>query len=50
MFKCGDCGYVFEFFVEWREAHGELLWGCPRCFGASIPLDDYLLAEDDFRR
>lgn len=33
MFKCLDCGHLFEEGeqAEWVEPHGETLQGCPKC-------------------
>lgn len=35
MFKCGECGHVFEAGEErvWTETSGETLYGCPMCSG-----------------
>jgi hypothetical protein len=34
MIKCSDCGLAFdnEDIAIWKEPHGEVLEGCPRCF------------------
>jgi predicted nucleic acid-binding Zn-ribbon protein len=34
-YVCVDCGYIFNKLAEWEELHGEILSGCPVCFGAA---------------
>lgn len=40
MYKCCDCGNIFEYPTEWYETHGldtppyEHWSGCPRCCGS----------------
>jgi hypothetical protein len=33
MFKCTECGYLFDEPDTWKEPHGEILGGCPCCAG-----------------
>ena len=34
MYKCEECGTVFEWPRQWREPHGERRSGCPVCASA----------------
>lgn len=34
VYKCSECGAVFEWPRQWREPHGERRSGCPVCAGA----------------
>lgn len=34
VYKCAECGVVFEWPRQWREPHGERRSGCPVCSGA----------------
>ena len=40
MFRCADCGEMFEIPKKYTETHGletppyEIFYGCPRCAGA----------------
>lgn len=51
MYKCNDCGHIFEELETWNEARGEFwgvmayeqMTGCPRCYSTDvdeIPEDD----------
>ncbi len=31
MFRCDNCGLVFEKPDRWKESHGEKMSGCPGC-------------------
>ena len=33
MYKCLDCGFVFDMPVQWVEESAEELVGCPDCYG-----------------
>ena len=36
MFKCMECGAVFESGRPMQESHGEVLYHCPNCLGLEI--------------
>lgn len=45
MYKCYDCGAIFDEPKRWVEIHGEPMCGCPYCGGG---LDyEYCEEEDD---
>lgn len=53
MYKCYDCGVIFETLAEWRESRGEF-WGspayervvgCPCCHSTEV--DDYDPEKED---
>lgn len=33
MYICAECGLVFEDAMPYREPHGEVTYGCPKCDG-----------------
>jgi hypothetical protein len=45
MFKCGECGHIFEYGEEkrWTESYGEELCGCPICEGGFREIEPCLL-------
>lgn len=45
MFRCLDCGCLFEYPVHYKEQRGDFYYeewdGCPRCAGDFREEDDY---------
>lgn len=47
LYRCLDCGYIFEEPVVWQESHGldtppyEEWSGCPRCRGGYEEFDEW---------
>ncbi|MGI6361477.1 MAG: hypothetical protein ACOX05_04135 [Bacillota bacterium] len=46
-YRCGDCEKGFDEPIEWREDHGEELWGCPYCGGAATKWEEGSHEDDD---
>ena len=55
MYKCYECGHIFEESNAWTETHGEPMSGCPNCGGAYEEAtdrchccDNLFLTDEDF--